>query len=55
MRCSPNRLSSTTKQWRAQGGGDLEPVLKSGAVALIDAQWIIKHAEAGGVLTHRID
>ena len=53
MRCSPNRLSSTTKQWRAQGGGDLEPVLKSGAVALIDAQWIIKHAEAGGVLTHR--
>ncbi|EOD32920.1 hypothetical protein EMIHUDRAFT_122935, partial [Emiliania huxleyi CCMP1516] len=41
------------KQWRKRGGGDLEPVLASGAVALLDAQWIIRHAEAGGVLTHR--
>ncbi|EOD12936.1 hypothetical protein EMIHUDRAFT_104080 [Emiliania huxleyi CCMP1516] len=39
--------------WRKRGGGDLEPVLASGAVALLDAQWIISHAEAGGVLTHR--
>ena len=30
-----------------------QPVLKSGAIALLDARWIIKHAEAGGVLTHR--
>ena len=39
--------------WRKRGGGDLERVLASGAVALLDAQWIISHAEAGGVLTHR--
>ena len=39
--------------WRKLGGGDLEPVLASGAVALLDAQWIISHAEAGGVLAHR--
>ena len=39
--------------WRKNGGGDLEPVLASGAVAVLDAQWIIRHAEAGGVLTHR--
>ena len=39
--------------WRELGGGDLEPVLASGAVALLDAQWIIRHAEAGGVLNHR--
>ena len=39
--------------WRKNGGGDLEPVLASGAVALLDAQWVISHAEAGGVLTHR--
>ena len=32
--------------WRTKGGGDLEPVLASGAVALLDAQWIISHAEA---------
>ena len=29
------------KRWRELGGGDLEPVLASGAVALLDAQWII--------------
>ena len=39
--------------WRTKGGADLEPVLASGAVALLDAQWIISHAEAGGVLNHR--
>ncbi|EOD19123.1 hypothetical protein EMIHUDRAFT_369653, partial [Emiliania huxleyi CCMP1516] len=39
--------------WRELGGGDLEPVLASGAVAVLDAQWVIRHAEAGGVLTHR--
>ena len=39
--------------WRERGGGDLEPVLASGAVALLDSQWIISHAEAGGVLSHR--
>ena len=39
--------------WRKLGGGDLEPVLASGAVALLDAQWIVSHAEAGGVLNHR--
>ena len=39
--------------WRKWGGGALEPVLASGAVAVLDAQWVISHAEAGGVLTHR--
>ena len=39
--------------WRKHGGGDLERVLASGAVDLLDAQWIISHAEAGGVLNHR--
>ena len=39
--------------WREHGGGDLEPVLASGAVAVLDAQWVISHAEAGGVLNHR--
>ena len=41
------------EQWRKNGGGDLEPVLASGAVAVLDAQWVISHAEAGGVLNHR--
>ena len=36
------------KKWRELGGDALEPVLASGAVALLDAQWIISHAEAGG-------
>ena len=41
------------ERWRKLGGGDLERVLASGAAALLDAQWVISHAEAGGVLTHR--
>ena len=41
------------ERWRKLSGGDLEPVLASSAVALLDAWWIISHAEAGGVLTHR--
>ena len=41
------------ERWRELGGDALEPVLASGAVALLDARWIISHAEAGGVLTHR--
>ncbi|EOD06793.1 Hypothetical protein EMIHUDRAFT_359425 [Emiliania huxleyi CCMP1516] len=45
--------SKKLARWRKLGGGDLERVLASGAVALLDAQWIISHAEAGGVLTHR--
>ena len=49
MGCGTSKL----KLWRKLGGGDLERVLASGAVALLDAQWIISHAEAGGVLTHR--
>jgi len=40
-------------EWRYYGGGDLEPVLASGAVALIDASWIVEFAETGGVLSHR--
>lgn len=39
--------------WRKKGGGVLEPALTSGAVALLDALWIIEQAEAGGVLKHR--
>ena len=39
--------------WRKKGGGDLEPFLASGAVALLDTQWVVLYAETGGVLTHR--
>ncbi|EOD38884.1 hypothetical protein EMIHUDRAFT_223995 [Emiliania huxleyi CCMP1516] len=46
-------LDGKLELWRKRGGGDLEPVLASSAVAVLDAQWVISHAEAGGVLTHR--
>ena len=51
----PGLSHEELERWREYGGGALEPVLASGAVALLDAQWIISH-EAGGlrlVLTHR--
>ena len=41
------------EKWRKLGGGDLERVLASGAVALLDAQWVISHAEEGSILNHR--
>ena len=41
------------EQWCELRGDALEPILASGAVALLDAQWIISHAEARGVLTRR--
>ena len=57
MGCGTSKPGLTYEEklelWRKLGGGDLEPVLASGAVALLDAQWIISHAEAGGVLNHR--
>ncbi|EOD26944.1 hypothetical protein EMIHUDRAFT_114838 [Emiliania huxleyi CCMP1516] len=57
MGCGTSKPGLTYEEklarWREKGGGDLEPVLASGAVALLDAQWIIRHAEAGGVLSHR--
>ena len=57
MGCGTSKPGLTYEEklelWRELGGGDLERVLASGAVALLDAQWIISHAGAGGVLTHR--
>ncbi|EOD29108.1 hypothetical protein EMIHUDRAFT_365906 [Emiliania huxleyi CCMP1516] len=50
--CLPARKEKAML-WRKLGGDALEPVLASGAVALLDAQWIIRHAEAGGVLNNR--
>ena len=49
----PGMSETKLEEWRKRGGGALDPVLASGAVALLDAQWVINHAEAGGVLIHR--
>ena len=50
MGCSTSKPGLTYEEklelWCERGGGDLEPVLASSAVALLDAQWIIRHAEA---------
>ena len=57
MGCTTSKPGLTYEEklalWRKLGGGDLEPVLASGAIALVDSRWIINYAEAGGVLTHR--
>ena len=57
MGCTASKPGLTYEEklalWRKLGGGDLEPVLASGAIALVDSRWIINYAEAGGVLTHR--
>ena len=40
-------------RWETHGGGEIESVLSSGAIALLDAQWIINLADSGGVLKPR--
>jgi len=41
------------KKWAESGGVELEAMLESGAVSLLDAKWIIDLAERGGVLLPR--
>ena len=40
-------------KWKECGGTELEAVLKTGAVALLDAKWVIARAASGGVLLPR--
>lgn len=51
--CSRSSLDPTRTPWEVQGGEELEPSLASGAVALIEASWLIALAEGGGVLPPR--
>jgi hypothetical protein len=53
----PNRqvpLSPAALQrWDECGGGELEPALTSGAIALLDAQWVVDYAARGCILKPR--
>jgi len=40
-------------RWKERGGTELEAVLKTGAFALLDAEWVIVRAASGGVLLPR--
>jgi len=39
--------------WAEQGGEELEAMLASGSIALLDAQWVVDLSERGGVLAPR--
>ncbi|CAK0846111.1 unnamed protein product [Prorocentrum cordatum] len=39
--------------WESCGGLELDPVLGSGAVVLMDAEWMVRRARTGGVLEPR--
>ncbi|CAK0807226.1 unnamed protein product, partial [Prorocentrum cordatum] len=39
--------------WERNGGLELDPVLGSGAVVLMDAEWMVRRARTGGVLEPR--
>jgi len=41
------------RMWKERGGGELEAALESGAMALLDADWVIDLAARGGVLPPR--
>jgi Ran GTPase-activating protein (RanGAP) involved in mRNA processing and transport len=40
-------------RWETYGGGEIEAVLSSGAIVLLDAQWMVDLADSGGVLLPR--
>ncbi|CAK0826699.1 unnamed protein product, partial [Prorocentrum cordatum] len=39
--------------WESCGGLELDPVLGSGAVVLMDSEWMVRRARTGGVLEPR--
>lgn len=41
--------------WVRNGGNEIEPLLKTGAFALLDAHWLIAHFEVGGRIRRRQD
>jgi len=43
----------TLTRWKESGGTEIEAVLASGAVALLDAKWLIELSARGGVLRPR--
>ena len=43
------------KYWKKYRGPELEPPLKSGAIALVDAHWLVSLAARGGKITYRQD
>lgn len=45
--------SSAEEQWAKYRGYEIEPPLRSGAVALLDAHWLVQHADKGGTLLRR--
>ncbi|CAK0829396.1 unnamed protein product [Prorocentrum cordatum] len=46
-------LGASEAQWERSGGLELDPVLGSGAVVLMDAKWMVRRARTGGVLEPR--
>ena len=50
---TPTTVPEASKDWAKYGGDQLEPALESGAVALVDARYIIKLAEEGAILGPR--
>jgi hypothetical protein len=41
------------RNWEQAGGTELEPALASGAIALLDAEFLVRLADGGGVLCRR--
>ena len=48
-------LAGAREMWVAYGGASLEPLLRSGAIAVLNAQWVIALSKAGGTISRRQD
>lgn len=54
-RKSTSDVAKSLQEWEANGGGVLEGVLRSGAVAMLDAHWVCELADRGGCIQRRQD
>jgi hypothetical protein len=50
---APKALNRADEVWHEYRGYEIEPPLRSGAIALLDAAWLVRLADSGGLLTRR--
>jgi len=41
------------KEWEGKGGAEVELLLRSGAVAVLDAKWVVALSKRGGIISRR--
>ena len=49
----PRQVAFARKSWEELGGAEIEPLLRSGAIAILNARWVIDEWKRGGIIRRR--